>query len=156
MDSVTRYTVRIMPCTVPRRLKLCLTVVAGALTLALGAAPLSAAPVHARTLILCKASGTFKRVGRVHPRTCTTLGPFDAFCCAFNLRKLRWSHWGQSTAAARGIERGFHLPLANINVRVRAFRRRRAVCGNWVYTRVKATSRYGSFTQKFPRVCRDP
>jgi hypothetical protein len=145
-----------MACMVRRRLVLSLTVFAGTLTLALGARALSAAPAHARTLILCKASGTFNRVGRVHPRTCTTLGPRDAFCCAFNLRKLRWSHWGHSTATARGVERGFHLPLANIKVRVRAFRRRRAPCGDWVYTRVKATSRQGSFAQKFPRVCGDP
>jgi hypothetical protein len=145
-----------MPCTVPRRLRLSLLLSASALSVPLGAGALTPAPAHARTLILCKASGTFKRVGRVHPRTCTTLGPLDSFCCAFNLRKLRWKHWGQSTATARGIERGFHLPLANTKVRVRAFRRRRAPCGDLVYTRVRATSRHGSFTQRFPRVCRDP
>jgi hypothetical protein len=145
-----------MPRTVRRDLGSGLAILVAALSLAGGAGALTAAPAHARTLILCKASGTFKRVGRAHPGTCTTLGPRDAFCCAFNLHGLRWSHWGHTTATARGIERGFHLPLANIKVRVHAFRRRRAPCGDRVYTRVRATSRFGSFTQRFPRVCRDP
>lgn len=109
-----------------------------------------------RAYLLCLPSKTSTlRVTRQHPTACVTLGPQDALCCAANLVRLHWRHWGGVTATATGRERGFHLPLENIPVRVTASRRRVADCGDYVYTRLKVTSRFGTLRQRIPAVCGD-
>jgi hypothetical protein len=47
------------------------------------------------------------------------------------------------TATATGIERGYHLPPEHISVRVIAYRRRTDCNGDYHYTRLRISSRYG-------------
>jgi hypothetical protein len=111
----------------------------------------------ARTYLLCLPAGSNEtlRLPKVRPTACVTLGPQDAFAGAANLARLDWRHWGSATATATGRERGFHLPLENIPVRVVAFRRRVADCGDYVYTRLRVRSRFGTLRQNIPAVCGD-
>jgi hypothetical protein len=109
-----------------------------------------------RTYILCLATGrATERVWRRHPARCVTLGPRQAFAQAAKLVRLRWRGWGRPVARARGIERGFHRPLARIPVKVKAYRRRRCPFGDFIYTRLRATSRYGSLVVRYPANCGD-
>jgi hypothetical protein len=110
----------------------------------------------AKTYLLCLPKNGALRTAREHPTSCTTLGPADSLGGAANLAELRWHNWGKATAIATGRERGFHLPLQNIPVRVVAYRRRAADCGDSVYTRLRITSRYGTLRQKLPATCGDP
>lgn len=88
----------------------------------------------------------------VRPRACTVFGPGGGFAGGVNLARLRWSGWGRSTARATGIERGFHLPLASIPVTVRLTGLRHGCDGRRYYSRLRATSRYGSSTVRL-RTC---
>jgi hypothetical protein len=116
----------------------------------------AAAAAGPRSYLLCQPSdGGSKRIRKAKPRTCSTLGPTDPLCCAANLAQLHWRHWGEPTARARGIERGFHLPLAHIRVRVKVYRRRLADCGAYIYTRLRGTSRHGTLVQRIPAICGD-
>lgn len=109
-----------------------------------------------RTYIMCQPRGRFsERILRRHPARCNSLGPGQALAQAVNLARLRWRGWGRRVARARGIERGFHLPLARIPVRVKAYRRRLCPSGDFLYTRLKATSRYGSLLVRYPASCSD-
>jgi hypothetical protein len=85
------------------------------------------------------------------PRRCNTLGRLDSFAGSVNLRRLRWRHWGDWQATARGIERGYKLPLRRIPVRSRVSRPRGDCFGDRIYTTLKATSRYGSTLVRFLR-----
>jgi hypothetical protein len=109
----------------------------------------------AKTYLLCLPQHEALRTTRERPTSCTTLGPSDSFGGAANLAKLRWHNWGKATTTATGRERGFHLPLENIPVRVVAYRRWAADCGDNVYTRLRVTSRYGTLRQKLPATCGD-
>jgi len=110
---------------------------------------------RANTYLLCLPKGAPRREVRSKPRSCTTLGPQDSFAESVALARLRWRGWGGRVARARGIERGFHLPRTSIPVRVTAWRRRK-VCGDdYLYTRLRATSRYGSTTVRLPARCGD-
>jgi hypothetical protein len=106
-----------------------------------------------RTYVWCLPRDAVDRAQRSRPRRCTTLGRYDSFAEAANLAELRWRRWGRRVATARGIERGFHRPLARIPVRVRAYRRRVGCAGDYVYTRMRVTSRYGRLLVRFPRHC---
>jgi hypothetical protein len=108
-----------------------------------------------KTFLLCLPKSEDLRVGRSKPSSCTTLGPQDAFCCAANLIKLHWKQWGKSQATATGYERGFHLPLQHIKAQVTAYGRKVGDCGDFVYTRLKVHTRYGTLRQKFPAQCAD-
>jgi hypothetical protein len=109
-----------------------------------------------RTYILCWPGGRdTERELRRHPARCNSLGPRDSFGTSVNLARLRWRGWGNSVARARGIERGFHHPLQRITVRVRAYRRKRCPDGDYLYTRLRATSRHGSLVVRYPRDCSD-
>ena len=108
-----------------------------------------------RTYIWCLPRGGEDRERRSRPRRCTTLGPNDSFGGSANLAKLRWRKWGRRVARASGIERGFHLPLVRIHVRVAAYRRRQGCEGDFVYTRLAVTSRYGTTLVRYPRGCDD-
>lgn len=109
-----------------------------------------------RTYILCQPPGRLsERRLRSHPARCNTLRLGQAFARAANLARLRWRGWGRPVTRARGIERGFHRPLAHIPVRVKAYRRRRCPFGDLIYTRLRATSHYGSLVVRYPANCGD-
>ena len=90
---------------------------------------------------------------KVAPSRCTVFGPGGTFGGGVNLAQLDWSGWGGPTAEARGIERGFHLPLSKIPVSVRAYRRKRDCTGRLTYTRIRATSTNGTTRVRLQR-CR--
>jgi hypothetical protein len=126
------------------------------LLLALAAAADGASSNGARaaarpTRITCLNRAGSATVFRRKPRTCADYGPGGAFGGGVFLRRLRWRDWGRGTARARGIECGFHLPCASIEVRVRAYRLRRGCRGTRVYTRLKARSRHGSTVVRLRR-----
>ena len=106
-----------------------------------------------RTYALCANRRATARYAKVRPRVCNTLGPSDGFAQAVNLTGLRWRRWGRSVATARGIERGFHLPLQHVKVRVRAYRRREGCAGDWIYTRWRVGSKYGRTIVRQPVDC---
>ena len=109
-----------------------------------------------RAYVLCWPGGrSFERVARARPRRCMTLGPHQSFAEAANLVGLSWRSWGAKVARGQGFERGWHLPYEHVPVRVRAYRRREADCGDYVYTRLKLSSRYGALTVRFPATCGD-
>jgi hypothetical protein len=82
---------------------------------------------------------------RLKPVSCTSLGPRDPFGLAVNLVQLRWKGWGRRFATFTGYERGFHLPPSHIRVHGSVFRPR-IWRGRRIYTRLRATSKYGSLT----------
>ena len=106
-----------------------------------------------RAYLLCADRSARARRRRFRPRACNTLAPRQPFATAVNLAHLRWRHWGEATATARGIERGFHLPLSNVAARVRAYGRRKGCHGDFVYTRVRVSSRFGTTTVRLPTRC---
>lgn len=108
-----------------------------------------------KTYLLCLPRGATRREVRSKPRSCTTLGPEDSFAESVALAGLRWRGWGDRVARARGIERGFHLPRTRIPVRVSVWRLRKVCGGDRLYTRLRATSRYGSTTVRLPARCGD-
>jgi hypothetical protein len=96
--------------------------------------------------LVCNIGGS-TAVLRVAPTACTVLPPEASFAEGVNLVGLRWSGWGSTIATAVGYEQGFHLPLEHIPVRIQAYRLRRNACPGprvMLYTRVRATSTYGS------------
>lgn len=109
----------------------------------------------ARTYILCDRSRGHvgPRVPIVKPSRCDTLGPQSSFGDSANLVGLRWARWGAAVAYGRGFERGYHLPLEHIPVTIKAYGRRqsRNTCeGDFVYTRLRLHSRYGTLIVRFP------
>jgi hypothetical protein len=87
---------------------------------------------------------------RTAPSTCVHYCPGGAFGGGVNLEQLVWTNFGSATATATAIECGFHLPCSNIPVQVTAFRLKK-VCGKRVYTRLSATSSFGTTTVKLFR-----
>jgi hypothetical protein len=124
----------------------------GSIALA-GAAPAPA--VAASSYILCQphAGRLGNRVAKVAPRRCDTLGAREPLAAGANLARLRWRGWGGATAAATGIELGYHLPFSKIPVTVTASQRRRDCRGNQVYSRLAARSRYGTTIRRFRPLC---
>lgn len=120
------------------------------LALLILAAPAAAKP---RTYVLCANAKATERHRAFAPRRCNTLGPTEPFAAAVNLTRLRWNSWGGWTATARGVELGFHLPAANVSVRVYAYRRRRGCNDDWVYTRLRVSSHYGRTIVRQPTDC---
>jgi hypothetical protein len=106
-----------------------------------------------RAYLLCANRRATARHREFKPRRCNTLGPRQPFAGAVNLTRLRWSGWGEATATARGVELGFHRPAANVRVRVRAYGRRQGCRGDWVYTRLRVSSRHGRITVRLPTRC---
>jgi hypothetical protein len=106
-----------------------------------------------RAYLLCANARATLRHRSFKPRRCNTLGRRQPFAAAANLAKLRWSGWGRLTATARGVERGFHKADKDIAVRVRAYRRRAGCRGDWIYTRLRVSSRYGHLVVRQPTAC---
>ena len=105
--------------------------------------------------VLCRAGGRDFRRTAEKPKSCDTLGPRESFSQAVNLAGLSWHNWGHNEATASGVDRGFHLPFSNIKVSARAYRRQLGDCGDYIYTRLSVTSRYGTTIIKFPALCGD-
>jgi hypothetical protein len=107
----------------------------------------AAAPAGARGAVRlqCANAKATAYVLVARPRACLHFGPGGAFGGGVNLARLRWSGWDRARATATGIEKGFHLPESAIRVRVTVFRVRPCAAGR-VYTRLRATSRFGTTT----------
>lgn len=121
------------------------------------ASPLStraAAAAAGDVSLLCLPSGeSTNRKAKTKPSSCNTLGPEDSFAEAANLAKLKWKKWGQSTATATGIERGFRKPASKIKVTVTASGLEANDCGGESYTRIKVKSKFGTLRQTLPAIC---
>jgi hypothetical protein len=112
-----------------------------------GAAPSSAehgppAPAKAETHLVCLNGDGSEYRRKDRPKQRAIYGRGGIFAGGVNLKKLKWRSWGHARAKAKGIECGFHLPCADITAKVRAWRPRERY-GKRVYTRLKATTRFG-------------
>lgn len=126
-----------------RRLQLIL--IGAASMVAIGAASSTA---NAQVKINCanEAGTKYKRTSSA-PTECVRFGPNGSFGGGVFLTNLVWTDFGAPNPTATGIECGFHLPCANIPVDVTAYRPRKD-CGSKVYTRLRATSTFGTTTVK--------
>jgi hypothetical protein len=104
----------------------------------------------AKTYIGCvpKYGATSDPKPRVAPRNCDTWYPWLAHYQAHNFQHLRWKHWGQHTATARGIDVYIGMgERIETPVRIRVWRKRGFDYGSFVdmpaYTRLKAYYRNG-------------
>ncbi len=85
------------------------------------------------------------------PGFCDTLRPTQSLAESIGLHGLRWSGWGQTAANATAKTRVKTYELW-LKVRVRAYGRVWADCvGGYVYTRLKTTTRYGSYVWRMLR-----
>ena len=106
--------------------------------------PLSAqAEANKETFILCLNKSGTTYVRKERPSSCAQYGNSGAFAGGVNLVSLKWRNWGTSKATATGFERGFHLPYEHIPASVSVFDRERD-CGHLVYTRLRATTHFGT------------
>jgi hypothetical protein len=108
-----------------------------------------AASASKRTYLLCLNKSGTATVRKYKPGSCAAFGANGAFAGGVDLKRLKWKSWGGKTATGSGVECGFRASCANIAVSVRAYRRKTA-CGRRVYTRLRATSRFGSSTARLP------
>ena len=124
-----------------------------ALILAVIAQLAVASTASSATRIYCASKDGSRYVPKVAQSRCTVFGPGGSFGGGVNLARLDWSGWGGPTAEAQGLERGFHVPLSEIPVSVKAYRRKRDCTGRLTYTRLRATSTNGT-TRVRLQVCR--
>jgi len=96
-----------------------------------------------RVFMSCTDRAGLNYFRRYRPRSCIHFGNNGSFAGGFYLARLHWRGWNRRTARATGIERGFHLPFLSIPARVKVYRVRLR-CGKAVYTRAKATTRFGT------------
>lgn len=120
----------------------------GWIDLAGGAPHRSQAAEDTSIMCLNKAGTRYKR--KVEPVHCAHFGPGGSFGGGVNLKKLDWRSWGGRRARGSGRECGFHLPCSGIRTKVAAYRRRQG-CGHRVYTRLRASSRFGITVVKLRR-----
>jgi len=106
------------------------------------------------TYLPCLNKAGDKYRAKAEPKKCAHLGPGGAFAGGVRLQNLDWANWGEALATAPGIECGFQLPCADIDVQLKAFRVRKA-CGRRIYTRLKAVSEFGKTLVK-TRACLGP
>ena len=99
----------------------------------------------AYTYIHCLNDGGSRYVRRRRPAACAHYGPGGSFGGGVNLTHIHWSSYTGREARGKATECGFHLPCANIKASIRAYRVR-VVRGRHVYTRLRATSKYGTTT----------
>jgi hypothetical protein len=126
--------------------------VAASVAVALVVALVAAVPATAgkRTHIMCLNKAGTSYIAKYRPRTCAHFGPGGAFGGGVNLRRIRWRSWNRPSVRGRARECGFHEPCENVRVRIRAYRRRHA-CGRVVFTRLKATSSFGTTVVRLKR-----
>lgn len=103
----------------------------------------SARPAALSYVLCLTRTGAYYQV-RSRPSACSHFGPGGTFGRGVNLTALRWSSWGGPVARGSGRERGFHLPYSNIPATVTAYAPVTGCAGRRVYTRLRATSRYGT------------
>jgi hypothetical protein len=102
------------------------------------------------TYIHCLDKTGSRYVRKRRPPRCAHFGPGGTFGGGVNLKDIRWISYTGRQASGTATECGFHLPCANVPVSVRAYRVRVA-CGRHVYTRLRATSRYGTTLVRLAR-----
>lgn len=115
---------------------------------------LAVAPVRAEaipTTLFCGKWAGDEPAEQIRPRQCSTIGPNDSLADGLVLKRLRWRHWGASTATAKGIIQP--KTYDTIGVRVKAYRRRKVCGSHYRYTRLRATTQYGSSIKRFPARC---
>lgn len=106
----------------------------------------STADATARTTYLpCSTSnGARGLVPKPKPASCLTLDPTASLAGSVDLVKIRWRHWGASTATATATSLGFHLPRERVAVTVRATRWEYDGAGHRYYSHLRVRSRYGT------------
>jgi len=110
----------------------------------------SAAAAAKPKRITCVNKGGSDYLLKRKPGRCTVFGSGGTFGGGVDLRGLKWTDWGKKAARATGIECGFRQDCVNIPVKVKAFRLR--TCGGKrVYTRLRASSTFGTTTAPAPR-----
>jgi hypothetical protein len=77
------------------------------------------------------------------PEKCAVFGPGGINAGGVNLKDIKWSKYTGSEARGTGIECSMHLPCLNAHATLHAYRVR-APHGNRVYTRMRATTKYGT------------
>jgi hypothetical protein len=118
-------------------------VLAGRPGAALDSATAAARTANRKIRLICLDRDGSEYRRKEQPSQCAILGKGGIFAGGVNLKRLKWRGWGHARAKATGIECGFHLPCEDIRAEVQAWRPRER-CGKVVYTRFKATSKYGS------------
>jgi hypothetical protein len=116
--------------------------------------PHVAAATRAPTTISCADDWTWA-VPRRRPHRCTLFAhnqPIHAY--EFDLRRIRWRHWGSRRASAEAVS--VHCCMGGTTrtpAKLRAYRRR-AQCGHRAYTRLRVAFSDGSKTVLRPPACR--
>jgi hypothetical protein len=108
------------------------------------------ADASAFTYINCLNREGTRYVRKRKPARCAHFGPGGSFGGGVNLRGIQWSSYTGSEARGTATECGFHQGCANTRVTIRAYRVRVA-CRRHVYTRLRATSRFGTTTVRLAR-----
>lgn len=103
-----------------------------------------------RTYMLCADTKGTGEVRKRHPAECAALRPNDSFSQGANLGDLKWKHWADDAATATGVDRGFHRPYEHIPATVKAYRPRLDCRGDYLYTRLRISTRYGTRTKSYP------
>jgi len=67
------------------------------------------------------------------------------------LKRLKWRHWGGSTATASGVIQPKTYDV--IVVHVRAYRRRKVCGSHFRYTRLSTKTQYGGGVERYPTAC---
>jgi len=124
------------------------------LFVALAAAVPSNASAGANPRVYCLNDSGDRYIDKSKPGRCAAYGPGGTFGGGVFLKRIRWRDWGDGVARGKAIECGFHLPCADIPVRVRAFRVRSRCGGGKAYTRLRAKSRHGRTVVRLPRCSR--
>ena len=106
-------------------------------------APAPQADVATFTYIHCLNDGGSRYVRRRRPAKCAHYGRDGTFGGGVNLKDIAWTSYTGRQAHGTAIEQGFHLPYSNIPVNIRAYRVR-SRRGRRVYTRLRASSSYGT------------
>lgn len=96
-----------------------------------------------RTYIACIDKSGNRYIRRYRPSRCGHFSAGGSFGGGVDLHRIKWSSYNGRIARGRALECGFRLDCTGPTVSIKAYRRVRA-CGHRVYTRLKATSRFGS------------
>jgi hypothetical protein len=118
------------------------------------AVAVAAPAAQAKTTINCANKAGTRYKPKQAPVKCVHFGPHGISAGGVFLQDLVWSGFGDPTATATGTECGFHLPCAQIPVNVTAYRLKKR-CGNRAYTRLRATSTFGTTTVRI-KACPGP
>ena len=101
------------------------------------------ATVAAFTYIHCLNKAGSRYVRKRKPARCAHFGRGGTFGGGVFLEDIKWTKYSGREALGTATECGFHLPCQNVPVKIRAYRVR-TIHGKHVYTRLRATSTYGT------------